>query len=167
MGRRTRAETGSPCENDKRLFRKGTSAETHHNRVMGPLASYRKIDEAGHVRPSPRQSTFTGRRGCKPAFPSLYSKNPSRRSNRPMTATPARPDAAGSWPIGSPVRTIADLARDRQSRFGSFTLVARHRSQRNNFGFKLGTPPTHPKLLDWLALRFDRGRLETESRCTD
>ena len=74
----------------------------------------------------------------------------SRQQFRSLRKTPVRPVAVACSPTGSPRRKHAHLARDRQS-----GLAASFRSRDRPLDQQLWRtrrPPTHPELLDWLAM---------------
>ncbi|HEY1784101.1 MAG TPA: DUF1553 domain-containing protein, partial [Pirellulales bacterium] len=116
------------------------------------------VTEAG---PSP-QETFVLERGnvhargakVEPAFPGILAREPVVLTPpSPSAATCGRRLALAQW-IASPTNPLtARVMANRvwQHHFGRGIV----RSP-NNFG-ALGTPPTHPELLDWLAARLVEG----------
>ena len=115
--------------------------------VMG-LASYRKIDKPTFVlfRGNPSSPTDE----VVPAFPSIFK---SQQLEVAKTNEPNRPAGRrrvlANW-ITSPDNMLT--ARVMANRIWQFHFGRGIVRSSNNFG-QLGTPPTHPKLLDWLALR--------------
>ena len=114
------------------------------------LATYRKVDKPTYVlfRGSPHSPSDE----VAPKFPSLFG-----------ASEPQIPEAEPSTSQSTGRRKVlADWIANEQNRLTSRVIVNRiwqfHfgrgivRSS-NNFGL-LGTPPTHPELLDYLATRF-------------
>ncbi|TWT76494.1 Planctomycete cytochrome C [Planctomycetes bacterium CA13] len=96
-----------------------------------------------------------------PSFPEIFEDGPLELDSGEIVFR--RTDAFGNKSWGRR-RTLADWIAKNDNRLTARVMVNRiwqfHfgrgivRSS-NNFG-RLGTPPTHPKLLDWLALEFIR-----------
>ncbi len=119
--------------------------------VMG-LASYRKIDQPTYVlfRGNPHSPADE----VRPAFPTLFE----------VPAPELPPVSEGPGPAGRR-RVLADwitsadnmlTARVIANRIWQFHFGRGIVRSSNNFG-QLGTPPTHPELLDWLAFRLIDG----------
>lgn len=118
-------------------------------RVMG-LAAYRKVDAPTFVlfRGSPHSPSDE----VSPAFPSLFdSDQPEIPESEPSTDRPAgRRRVLADW-IASENNLLT--ARVMVNRIWQFHFGRGIVRSSNNFG-QLGTPPTHPELLDYLAKRF-------------
>jgi mono/diheme cytochrome c family protein len=118
-------------------------------RVMG-LAKYRKIDRPTFVlyRGSPHSPSDE----VAPAFPTLFeSELPELPETESTTQTSAgRRRVLADW-IASPDNRLT--ARVMVNRIWQFHFGRGIVRSSNNFG-QLGTPPTHPDLLDYLANRF-------------
>ncbi|TWU04680.1 PSD1 and planctomycete cytochrome C domain-containing protein [Stieleria varia] len=117
-------------------------------RVMG-LAAYRPIDKPTFV-------LFRGNPGSPadevtPSFPSIYGQAAPEIPEPKNAAQPSgRRRILADWIASDDNRLTARVAVNRIWQFHFGRGIVR---SSNNFG-KLGTPPTHPDLLDYLALRF-------------
>ncbi|MCO8124385.1 PSD1 and planctomycete cytochrome C domain-containing protein [Stieleria sp. TO1_6] len=117
--------------------------------VMG-LAQYRKVDEPTYVlfRGSPHSPSDE----VGPAFPTLFeSPKPELPSIEPSTdSSSKRRLLLAEWITDPENRLTSRVMANRiwQYHFGRGIVESS-----NNFG-QLGTPPTHPRLLDYLANRF-------------
>ncbi len=115
-------------------------------RVMG-VAKYRAINEPTYVlyRGSPHSPSDE----VSPAFPSLFEpRQPSLDDTHSTTDQPAgRRRVLADW-IASPDNRLT--ARVMANRIWQFHFGRGIVRSSNNFG-QLGTPPTHPELLDYLA----------------
>ena len=86
----------------------------------------------------------------EPAYPSIFeTKPPSSESFQPTNRSPGRRRALAEWITSPDNRLTARVMANRLWQFHFGRGIVR---SSNNFG-QLGTPPTHPELLDWLAGR--------------
>lgn len=117
-------------------------------RVMG-LASYRKIDKPTFVlyRGSPHSPSDA----VAPAFPTLFESDLPELPDSESTSSSSsgRRRVLADW-IASPENRLT--ARVMANRIWQFHFGRGIVRSSNNFG-QLGTPPTHPELLDYLANR--------------
>jgi hypothetical protein len=120
--------------------------------VMG-LAKYRKIDKPTFVlyRGNPTSPADE----VTPAFPTIFDLDKPEFPNKvndPETSA-GRRRVLADWIANEDNMLTARVMANRiwQYHFGRGIV----RSS-NNFG-QLGTPPTHPELLDWLALKLIQG----------
>lgn len=87
----------------------------------------------------------------EPAFPEIFGSGAIKPASfKPTEKTPGRRRLLAEW-IASEENLLA--ARVAVNRIWQFHFGRGIVRSANNFG-QLGTPPTHPELLDWLALRF-------------
>nr|WP_286178408.1 PSD1 and planctomycete cytochrome C domain-containing protein [Rhodopirellula sp. JC639] len=118
-------------------------------RVMG-LATYRKIDEPTYVlyRGSPHSPSDE----VSPAFPTLFEDAPPALPDTESTTdrSAGRRRILADWIASEDNRLTARVIVNRIWQFHFGRGIVR---SSNNFG-QLGTPPTHPELLDYLANRF-------------
>ncbi|OYP32394.1 hypothetical protein CGZ80_19580 [Rhodopirellula sp. MGV] len=117
--------------------------------VMG-LAKYRKIEEPTYVlfRGNPHSPSDE----VTPRFPSLFDpESPSLPEFEPSTDQPSgRRRVLADWIASTDNMLTARVMVNRIWQFHFGRGIVR---STNNFG-QLGTPPSHPKLLDYLANRF-------------
>jgi len=154
---------------DAEIERKTPPPEKLWKKRPETLARYRELrrelEKFEHLKPEPLPEAFTvadasrepapavmvskaGREEVNPAFPALLGEPPPEIE--PSAAGTGRRLALADW-IASPDNPFTArvmVNRIWQHHFGT-GLVATP----NDFG-KLGTPPSHPELLDWLATRF-------------
>lgn len=89
-----------------------------------------------------------------PAFPALFESEPPAADDfQPSERSAGRRRVLAEW-IASPDNLLT--ARVMVNRLWQFHFGRGIVRSSNNFG-TLGTPPTHPELLDWLAVRFIDG----------
>jgi mono/diheme cytochrome c family protein len=126
--------------------------------VMG-LASYRPVDQPTFVlyRGSPHSPSDE----VTPAFPTLFDADPPQFPDVESTSTssPRRRRVLADWIAGADNRLTARVMVNRIWQFHFGRGIVR---SGNNFG-QLGTPPTHPELLDYLANRFVADRWSVKS----
>ncbi|MCA9138274.1 MAG: DUF1553 domain-containing protein [Planctomycetales bacterium] len=120
--------------------------------VMG-LAMYRKVDKPTYVlyRGSPQSPSDE----VSPAFPSLFHSPAPKlpESVSTNTTSTGRRRVLADWIANENNRLTARVIVNRVWQFHFGRGIVR---SSNNFG-QLGTPPTHPELLDYLANRFVEG----------
>ncbi|QDV45202.1 Planctomycete cytochrome C [Stieleria neptunia] len=118
-------------------------------RVMG-LATYRAVDEPTYVlyRGSPHSPSDE----VSPAFPTLFEDEPPALPPTESTSNQStgRRRVLADWIASENNRLTARVIVNRIWQFHFGRGIVR---SSNNFG-QLGTPPTHPELLDFLANRF-------------
>ncbi|QEF97391.1 Planctomycete cytochrome C [Stieleria maiorica] len=128
---------------------KELKALPERERVMG-LATYRKIDEPTYVlyRGSPHSPSDE----VSPAFPTLFEDAPPALPDTESTTdrSAGRRRILADWIASEDNRLTARVIVNRIWQFHFGRGIVR---SSNNFG-QLGTPPTHPELLDFLANRF-------------
>lgn len=95
----------------------------------------------------------TPRESVGPGFPSVLDPRTAAIERPPNSSTTGRRSTLARWVTSpsNPWTWRVVVNRVWQQHFGR-GLVA----TANDFGFS-GTPPTHPELLDWLAMEFQRG----------
>ncbi|MEM1067244.1 MAG: PSD1 and planctomycete cytochrome C domain-containing protein, partial [Planctomycetota bacterium] len=94
----------------------------------------------------------------EPGFPEIFETEAP--TEFPKTDdSPGRRRALAEWMTQSDNRLTARVMANRIWQFHFGRGIVR---SSNNFGL-LGTPPTHPQLLDWLALRFIEGGWKMKS----
>ena len=125
-------------------------------RVMG-LAKYRTINKPTYV--LYRGNPQSPREEVSPSFPELFEDSAPKidgaRINQPessSTQSSGRRRVLAQW-IASPDNRLT--SRVMANRIWQFHFGRGLVRSSNNFG-QLGTPPTHPDLLDYLAQRFVR-----------
>ncbi len=118
-------------------------------RVMG-LAAYRKVDKPTYVlyRGSPHSPSDE----VGPAFPTLFDADVPELPEKESTesSSSGRRRVLADWIASADNRLTARVIVNRIWQFHFGRGIVR---SSNNFG-QLGTPPTHPELLDYLAHRF-------------
>ena len=124
--------------------------------VMG-LAKYRKINKPTFVlyRGSPKSPTDE----VAPSFPSIFEAKQPDVPSQDGEKSSGRRRILADW-IASPDNMLT--ARVMANRIWQFHFGRGIVRSSNNFG-KLGTPPTHPELLDWLAFRLIDGDWKLKS----
>ena len=124
--------------------------------VMG-LAAYRKIDKPTFVlyRGNPASPTDE----VSPAFPSIFEADAPTVPKQDGAKASGRRRILADW-VASPDNMLT--ARVMANRIWQYHFGRGIVRSSNNFG-QLGTPPTHPKLLDWLALRLIEGDWKLKS----
>jgi mono/diheme cytochrome c family protein len=86
-----------------------------------------------------------------PDFPEIFGSNPIELASfKPTEKSSGRRRLLAEWITSDENLLAARVAVNRIWQFHFGRGIVR---SANNFG-QLGTPPTHPELLDWLALRF-------------
>ncbi len=124
--------------------------------VMG-LAAYRKIDKPTFVLFRGNHASPTDE--VAPAYPSIFQDEKPTVPDQDGTKAAGRRKILADWMTQPDNRLTSRVMANRiwQYHFGRGIV----RSS-NNFG-QLGTPPTHPKLLDWLAFRLVDGGWKLKS----
>ncbi len=96
----------------------------------------------------------------EPAFPAIFNESAPTIPEAPSTSRSAgRRRVLAEWITGPENRLTARVMANRIWQFHFGRGIVR---SSNNFG-QLGTPPTHPELLDWLAHRLVDGGWKLKS----
>lgn len=139
------------AENELRLLREGESKKLGNDkRVKESTDALKKAEDLLAAKPDGR---YTPLPGALKAFESSEETEDQRRKPFPTTSTGRRTALA---------KLLTDRANPLTARVAVNHIWARHMGKplvptMFEFGRK-GTPPTHPELLDWLAVEFmDRG----------